>query len=113
MPSEKPPFHEEHFGALQLKDLAQQIEGTALEPIVQAFQGELEQRGIRRVRPRFFLATEWGVPFPSTFIGIPFYLARPELTELHAEHSGFIEGISRSDILRYLRHEMGHVINYA
>jgi hypothetical protein len=46
-------------------------------------------------------------------IGIPFYLARPELTELHDEEVGHVEGLSRADILRYLRHEMGHVVNYA
>ncbi|HET7133353.1 MAG TPA: hypothetical protein VFJ95_13945, partial [Gammaproteobacteria bacterium] len=44
---------------------------------------------------------------------IPFYLARPELTELHGEEVGHIEGFNGADILRYLRHEMGHVINYA
>src|SRR5690606_11054993 len=41
------------------------------------------------------------------------YLARPDLTELHAEKVGHVEGLSRADILRYLRHEMGHVVNYA
>src|SRR5262249_17364732 len=46
-------------------------------------------------------------------IAIPFYLARPELMELHAQHQGYIEGLNRTEILRYLRHEMGHVINYA
>src|SRR5205823_13584797 len=30
-----------------------------------------------------------------------------------ARHSGFVEGAGRADILRYLRHEMGHVVNYA
>jgi hypothetical protein len=113
MPAEKPPFRESHLSAVQLKDLAQTIEGTPLEPIVKEFESELERAGIRRVQPRFFLASEWGVPFPSTCIGIPFYLARPELTALHAERSGFVEGASRQDILRYLRHEMGHVVNYA
>jgi hypothetical protein len=46
-------------------------------------------------------------------MAIPFYLARPDLKDLHAERVGHIEGIGRADILRYLRHEMGHVINYA
>lgn len=46
-------------------------------------------------------------------IAIPFYLARPELTAMHAEHTGHVEGLSPADILRYLRHEMGHVVNYA
>jgi hypothetical protein len=112
MPAEK-PFRESHLGALQLKDLAHTIAGTPLEPVVKTFEAELDRAGICRVRPRFFLASEWGVPFPSTCIGIPFYLARPELTAMHAERSGFIEGTSPADILRYLRHEMGHVLNYA
>jgi hypothetical protein len=46
-------------------------------------------------------------------IAIPFYLARPDLTALHAERVGHVEGFDRADILRYLRHEMGHVVNYA
>jgi len=41
------------------------------------------------------------------------YLARPDLTALHAERVGHVEGFDRADILKYLRHEMGHVINYA
>ena len=65
------------------------------------------------MQPIFHLSTEWGVPFGTVVIGIPFYLARPELTELHKEQVGHIEGFNRPDILRYLRHEMGHVINYA
>ena len=113
MPAEKPPFRESHLSTVQLKDLAHTIAGTPLEPIVKEFESELERAGIRQLRPRFFLASEWGVPFPSTCIGIPFYLARPELTSLHAERSGFVEGTNRADILRYLRHEMGHVVNYA
>jgi hypothetical protein len=65
------------------------------------------------VRPHFYLSTEWGVPWGTIAIAIPFYLARSDLTEFHAERSGFVEGVSPGDILRYLRHEMGHVLNYA
>jgi hypothetical protein len=53
------------------------------------------------------------VPFGTVSIAIPFYLARTELTNLHRDRHGHVEGTSRSDILRYLRHEMGHVVNYA
>ena len=53
------------------------------------------------------------MPFETVAIAIPFYLARPDLTALHAERVGHVEGFDRADILRYLRHEMGHVINYA
>ena len=53
------------------------------------------------------------MPFETVAIAIPFYLARPDLTALHAERVGHVEGFDRADILRYLRHEMGHVVNYA
>jgi hypothetical protein len=49
----------------------------------------------------------------SVAIGIPFYLARPDLTALQLERVGHVEGFNAADILRYLRHEMGHVVNYA
>ena len=74
---------------------------------------ELAAAALTRVRPRFYLSTEWGVPFETVAIAIPFYLARPDLTALHAERVGHVEGFDRADILRYLRHEMGHVVNYA
>lgn len=89
------------------------IAGSALEPILADFAAELERVGIRRVKPVFYLSTEWGVPFDTVAVAIPFYLARPELAKLQAERAGFVEGLNRADILRYLRHEMGHVINYA
>jgi hypothetical protein len=73
----------------------------------------LDGAGFRRLRPRFYLSTEWGVPFETVAIAIPFYLARIELEEMHAQRTGHVEGRDREDILRYLRHEMGHVVNYA
>src|SRR5207245_10444900 len=74
---------------------------------------ELLRVGIRRLQPRFYLSTEWGGPFGTIAIAIPFYLARSDLTALHGKRAGYVEGLSRWDILRYLRHEMGHVVNYA
>jgi hypothetical protein len=96
-----------------LRDLGARIAGSWLEPVLEEFRGELERKGILRVQPSFYLSTEWGVPFDTTAIAIPFYLASPDLIALHAEHAGHLEGATRQEILRYLRHEMGHVINYA
>jgi len=111
--SQQPPFQEATLGSTPIRDLGLTIAGTRLEPTLAEFQNELERVGIRRLRPRFYLSTEWGVPFGSVAIAIPFYLARPDLTALHAERIGHVEGFNRADILRYLRHEMGHVVNYA
>jgi hypothetical protein len=107
------PFRESRLLSTPIRDLGLKIEGTALEPVIAQFQSELESKGIRRLRPDFHLSTEWGVPFQSITIGIPFYLARPELTAVHAERVGHLEGAGSAELLRYLRHEMGHVVNYA
>jgi hypothetical protein len=106
-------FQESRLLSTPIRDLGLKIEGTPLEGVIQQFRGELKQGGIERLQPHFYLSTEWGVPFGTISIGIPFYLASPDLTAVHAERVGHIEGATRTDVLRYLRHEMGHVVNYA
>ena len=113
MHAEPARFHESNLWSTPIRDLGLTIEGTRLEPILAEFMEEVRQAGISRPHPRFYLSTEWGVPFETIAIAIPFYLARPDLTALHAERVGHVEGFDRTDILRYLRHEMGHVVNYA
>jgi hypothetical protein len=106
-------FRESNLFGAPIRDLELTIDGTRLAPVIEEFRSELARAGITRLAPTFYLSTEWGVAFGTVSIGIPFYLARPELTELHGEEVGHIEGFNRADILRYLRHEMGHVVNYA
>ncbi len=96
-----------------IREMGVQIAGTPLEPVLKEFEAELDRVGIRRLKPRFYLSDEWGVPFGTTAIAMPFYLARADLLGLHAELTGFVEGAGRADLLRYLCHEMGHVVNYA
>jgi hypothetical protein len=106
-------FRESNLFGTPIRELKLAIDGTPLAQVIAEFRDELRAKGIVRISPQFHLSTEWGVPFGTIVIGIPFYLARPDLTELHSEEAGHVEGFSRQDILRYLRHEMGHVINYA
>jgi hypothetical protein len=113
MQTQAPPFQEAHLFSRPIRDLGLRIEGTALEPVIAELLEELDRAGVRRVRPRFYLSSEWGVPFGTVAIAIPFYLASPQLTALHAERTGHVEGLGRADLLRYLRHEMGHVVSYA
>jgi hypothetical protein len=105
-------FREHNWSSKPIRDLGLKIEGTRLAPIVAEFERELEARSIR-VRPRFYLSTEWGVVTGTIAIAIPFYLAEDQLSDLHAAKGEFLEGRGRRDVLRYLRHEMGHVVNYA
>ena len=111
-PSET-PFHESKLWSTPIRDLGLKIEGTPLEPVIAEARRELETAGVRKLKPHFYLTTEWIVHDDTIAIGIPFYLARPDLTALHAEQAGHLEGVGRAALLRYLRHEMGHVANYA
>jgi hypothetical protein len=113
MPNDPPGFDEASPGSRAIRDLGLAIAGSTLEPILEEFEAERLKAGLRRVRPRYYLSTEWGVPEGTVAIAIPFYLATPELTAFHEERVGHVEGTSRADILRYLRHELGHVVNYA
>jgi hypothetical protein len=108
----QPAFQEARLGEVPIRELGLRIEGTPLAPLVAEVEAELAA-ALPRLRPRFYLSTEWGVPFETIAVAIPFYLARPDLAELHAEQTGMIEGVTREDILRYLRHELGHAVNYA
>lgn len=99
--------------ARRISDFDLHIEGRPLERLIERFRGELTERRLTRLKPLFYLSDEWGVPEGTVAIGIPFYLADAELTRVHALHGGLVEGDSEEDILRYLRHEMGHVVNYA
>ena len=105
-------FHESTLGATPIRALGLTIAGTRLAPLVARLEREMAAVGLLHLHCRFYLSTEWGVPFGTIAIAMPFYLARPDLTELHADRYGHVEGLSDPDILRYLRHELGHAVNY-
>jgi hypothetical protein len=94
-------------------DFHLQIQGGPLEGILAGFEAELAETGIRRLRPRYYLSDEWGVPDGTVAIAIPFYLADARLRSIQARRGVLVEGVDEADLLRYLRHEMGHVVNYA
>jgi putative zinc-binding metallo-peptidase len=94
----------------RVRDLGLSIEGTPLEKHVKALYAELEAKGIR-FHPPAYLSDEWGCPEGVPIIGVPFYLAKPELAELEQELTEDLEDERR--IAMYLRHEAGHAFNYA
>jgi hypothetical protein len=94
-------------------DFDLKIEGRPLGKMIERFQGEIAASPISKLQPVFYLTDEWGVPEGTVAIGIPFYLADEKLLRVQKKRGGRVEGESEEDILRYLRHEMGHVVNYA
>jgi hypothetical protein len=93
-------------------DLKLKIPGTELEPRIEAFYRELEERGIT-FKPVYYLGDEWFCPDGASTIAIPFYLAHPRLKKLEEKMMMEVEGGNEAWCMRLLRHEMGHVLNHA
>jgi hypothetical protein len=91
-------------------DLGLAIEGSPVEKLVQQLYRELEQKKIMKFRPAVYLTDEWGCPSGEPVIGIPFYLARPDLGQIEKEANDLEDS---REIMMYLRHEAGHAFNYA
>ena len=94
----------------RIKDLRLHLSGTPLERHIHQLYSELEAKGLA-LRPECYLSDQWGCPSGVPVIGIPFYLADPNLHSIENELGGGVEG--EREILMYLRHEAGHAFNYA
>ena len=91
-------------------DLGLKIEGSPVEALVQRLYRELDEKKIAKFRPACYLTDEWGCPSGEPVIGIPFYLARPDLAQIEKENNDLED---TREIMKYLRHEAGHAFNYA
>ena len=105
-------WHEERERLLnsRISELGLRIEGTELEPLVEQLYRELDEHGIA-FKPPVYLTDEWGCPEGVPVIGVPFYLADPQLSAIENELAENLE--SRDESMMYLRHEAGHAFNYA
>ena len=97
---------------LRLRDLGLSIEGTWLEGQVHDLYELLHRRGILAL-PHVWLSEEWFSPQGVPGFAIPFYLAHPRLTQLERSQMLEVEGGSREECARIMRHEAGHAIQHA
>ncbi len=81
-----------------------------MEKFVNRLYRELELKKLEKFRPQCYLTDEWGCPSGEPIIGIPFYLATPELSQLERQLNDLEDA---REIMMYLRHEAGHAFNYA
>ena len=114
MTTDEPAFHESGPSSTPIRELGLAIEGSPLEPVLAEFLEELPGSRDRPGRPSVLPLDRMGrsrrddrhrdpvLPGPSRPGRPPGRAAR--VTS---------KGSGRADILRYLRHEMGHVVNYA
>jgi len=93
-----------------IRDLGLKLEGSPVERLVNQLYRELGAKGLSKFRPAVYLTDEWGCPSGEPIIGIPFYLANPDLASLEREMNDLED---TREIMMYLRHEAGHAFNYA
>jgi hypothetical protein len=94
----------------RISQLGLKLEGSPVEQFVLKLYRELEKKGLKKFRPVCYLTDEWGCPSGEPVIGIPFYLADPELAGLEMAMNDLED---EQEIMRYMRHEAGHAFNYA
>ena len=107
---EKAPAEVKEILSKPIQQLGLKLEGSPIERFVQQLREELEAKGLHRFRPMCYLTDEWGCPNGEPVIGIPFYLADPNLQSLESEMNDIEDA---RQIMMYMRHEAGHAFNYA
>lgn len=107
-----PRFSEERLLQVRLKDLGLSITGTWLEGCVEKLYEELDERGLR-LRPHVWLSDDWFSPADIPGFAIPFYLAHQRLRRLERDQLLDVEGATRSECMRIMRHETGHAFQHA
>jgi hypothetical protein len=105
-------YADEDLLKVRVKDLKVSIEGTWLQACLDDTHAELRARGLR-VRSHAWLSDEWFSPHDTPGIAFPFYLAHPRLARLERKMLYEVEGGTRRECMRILRHEAGHVIQRA
>ena len=104
----------------RIRELGLRLEGSPVEPYVRQLYKELERRGLHKFRPVCYLTDEWGCPDMQPVLGIPFYLADPNLGKLERQrrsrqprdHALMRQeaGKSASTLSLYARAEGRHVV---
>ncbi|MDP8298853.1 MAG: hypothetical protein P9L88_03005 [Candidatus Tantalella remota] len=103
---------DERLLSARLCELDIKIEGTWIESCVQRLYKELSDKGID-LHVSCYLADEWLCPDGEPAIGIAFFIAHPRLRKLEHKMMLEVEGGTKEECIKLLRHEMGHAINYA
>jgi hypothetical protein len=113
MPRRKRPFWanwtDDQLLELRICDLDLDFESSWLAERRDALYTDLERRGFK-FRPHMWLSNEWFTPDGVPGFAIPFYLAHPRLIQLERSRMLEVEGGTREDCLKIMRHETGHAL---
>lgn len=90
--------------------LGLKLKGTFLEQAIRCARDELQQAGITRLTPTFYLSDGYGCIEGTSNIGVGFYDCNSLLQELNEEWRGWRH--DEESIAFILRHELGHALCY-
>jgi hypothetical protein len=105
-------YDDEALLKVRICDLKLGTIGTELESHINHLYDELNAKGLA-FKPPCYLADEWLCPDEEPIIGIPFFLAHPRLKKLEKKMVLEVEGETKKEFMKLLRHEAGHAFNYA
>ena len=97
---------------VRMRDLGVRIEGTWIDECLAGLYEDLDRRELP-FRPHAWLSSDWFVPDAVPGIAIPFYLAHPRLMKLERRQMLEVEGGTRPEMMKILRHECGHALDNA
>ncbi|MBM3530563.1 MAG: hypothetical protein FJX62_20975 [Alphaproteobacteria bacterium] len=98
--------------AMPMRDLKLSLRGSWLNECLRELNAEMKERGLA-VKPHAWISSEWFSPSDTPGIAFPFYLAHPRLMRLERKMIIDVEGGTRAECMRILRHEAGHVVQHA
>ena len=105
-------YADEEILDLRFSDLEIESPGISLETCLERVFTELAQRGIR-FRPRVWVSDEWFSPDGIGGFAVPFYLTHPRLRRLEKKMMYAVEGGTRRECLKLVRHETAHALQHA
>jgi len=95
----------QEFLSTKIKDLDLNI-GLSMGTYFEKLKKELKEKKIN-LWPDFYFGDEWGCYDKTISISIPFYLGNEDLKAIQQSN------ITPSELIKILRHETGHAVNYA
>ena len=96
----------------RLCDLPLEQVEERLDYFQQHLNRELQARGIR-FQFHLYVSDDWFCPDGVPGIAMPFYLFSKKLCQIERYEVGYLEGSSEKQIMKLLRHELGHCIDNA
>lgn len=98
--------------SVKLKDIPLARVEERLQKYHRVLTQELAAKGLK-VQFHMWVSDEWFCPDGVPGFALPFYLFNPNVAKIHKQEMGFIEGKNEKEILKLLRHELGHAIDNA